>query len=76
MKNSQKGFAVPLLIILALLIIGGGVYFYLQHTSGPVSKGYPMKRVPSVDNAETIASTSKFFATSTNQKSPSVTPYW
>ena len=29
MKNKQKGFVVPLLIaIIALLIIGGGVYIY------------------------------------------------
>jgi hypothetical protein len=29
MKNSQKGFVVPLLIaIIALLVIGGGVYIY------------------------------------------------
>src|SRR3989344_2641973 len=29
MKNSQKGFVVPLLVgIIALLVIGGGVYIY------------------------------------------------
>jgi len=32
MKNSQKGFAlIPLVIILALLIIGGGTYIVLQN---------------------------------------------
>ena len=29
MKNSQKGFIVPiLLVIIALLVVGGGVYIY------------------------------------------------
>lgn len=28
MKNSQKGFIAPLLIVIAVLVIGGGVYFY------------------------------------------------
>ena len=29
MKNSQKGFVIPLIIVIvALLVIGGGVYFY------------------------------------------------
>lgn len=28
MKNSQKGFVVPLLIVIAVLVIGGGVYLY------------------------------------------------
>ncbi len=31
MKNSQKGFAIPIIIIiLALLAVGGGVFFYTQ----------------------------------------------
>jgi len=44
MKNSQKGFVVPLLIVIAVLVIGGGVYLYAKrnqssqnlntHTSG------------------------------------------
>ena len=28
MKNSQKGFVVPLLIVIALIVIGSGVYLY------------------------------------------------
>ena len=32
MKNLQKGFAVPILIaIVALLVIGGGIYFYQKN---------------------------------------------
>jgi len=27
MRNSQKGFVIPLLIIIAVLVIGGGVYY-------------------------------------------------
>lgn len=37
MKNYQKGFVTPLLItVVALLVIGGGVYFYLQTKSQQV----------------------------------------
>ncbi len=37
MKNSQKGFAIPLLIaIIAILIIGGGVYLYTNKKSSSV----------------------------------------
>ena len=28
MKNTQKGFTVPLLVIAAVLLLGGGIYFY------------------------------------------------
>jgi len=40
MKNSQKGFVVPLLVaIIAVLVIGGGAYFYSKNLkpSGPTS---------------------------------------
>ena len=30
MKNLQKGFIVPLLIIIAILVISGGTYVYLS----------------------------------------------
>ncbi len=30
MKNSQKGFVVPLLIVIAVLVIGGGVYYFTK----------------------------------------------
>jgi hypothetical protein len=33
MKNKQKGFVVPLLIIIAVLVIGGGLYFYTKSQS-------------------------------------------
>lgn len=34
MKNHQKGFAIPLLItIIAVLLIGGGIYFYKSNKS-------------------------------------------
>jgi hypothetical protein len=36
MKNSQKGFVVPLLIIIAVLVIGGGVYLYTQNKSATI----------------------------------------
>ena len=33
MKNRQKGFMIPLIItIIALLAIGGGIYFYFNNT--------------------------------------------
>ena len=34
MKNTQKGFIVPLLIvIIAVLVIGGGVYVYTKNSN-------------------------------------------
>jgi hypothetical protein len=33
MKNSQKGFAVPLLIVISVLVIGGGVYYFSKNNS-------------------------------------------
>ncbi|TAK93427.1 hypothetical protein EPO05_07115, partial [Patescibacteria group bacterium] len=34
MKNTQKGFAIPLVIaIIAILVIGGGVYIYKNNSS-------------------------------------------
>lgn len=35
MKNSQKGFVVPLLIVVAVLAIGGGIYFYSKTKTAP-----------------------------------------
>jgi hypothetical protein len=33
MRNLQKGFAIPIIIaIVALLVVGGGVYFYTSNT--------------------------------------------
>lgn len=37
MKNSQKGFVVPLLIVIAVLAIGGGIYYYSRGSSKPTS---------------------------------------
>ena len=38
MKNSQKGFVIPLLIvIIGVLIVGGGIYFYKQKGLGSSS---------------------------------------
>lgn len=31
MKNSQKGFVVPLIIAIAVLVIGGGVYYFSKN---------------------------------------------
>ena len=35
MKNSQKGFVVPLIIVIAVLAIGGGVYYYSKNPGTP-----------------------------------------
>ena len=38
MKNTKRGFIVPLLIaIIAVLAIGGGVYLYTQNKSVDIS---------------------------------------
>jgi len=35
MKNSQKGFVVPLLIVIAVLVIGGGIYYFYSKSDKP-----------------------------------------
>jgi len=39
MKNYQKGFAVPLVIAIAVLVVGGGIYAYTKYLkpTGPIS---------------------------------------
>src|SRR3989344_4454648 len=58
MKNSQKGFIVPVLIvIIALLVIGGGVYVYKnKKTEAPLNTGTPQtnNQTPSVATNQTI----------------------
>lgn len=65
MKNSQKGFIVPaLLVIIALLVIGGGVYVYKnKKTETPV---VDTKTHQSNQNQQTNTQTSPV----TNQQSP------
>lgn len=41
MKNSQKGFVIPLLIVIAVLVIGEGAYFFSKNT-----------RVSQINNSE------------------------
>lgn len=42
MKNTQKGFAIPLIItIIALLVIGGGFYVYKNQKSENCNKNLP-----------------------------------
>ena len=48
MKNNQKGFIVPLLLaIIALLVIGGGVYIYQN------KKAEAPAQTPSVNTQQT-----------------------
>ncbi len=35
MKNSQKGFVAPLLIVIAVLVIGGSIYYFSQKARTP-----------------------------------------
>lgn len=37
MKNSQKGFILPLVIMIVMLVIGGGAYFYFKNIQVHVS---------------------------------------
>ncbi len=37
MKNSQKGFIVPLLVVIVILVIGGGVYLFSKKSANPQS---------------------------------------
>lgn len=63
MKNSQKGFIVPvLLVIIALLVIGGGVYIYENKSSSQVNNSNELQTSqntapdikPSLDPKSTI----------------------
>ncbi len=54
MKNSQKGFVVPILIIIAVLAIGGGVYYYSREAKTSQSQnvnGNTNLSVKSVSNS-------------------------
>ncbi len=37
MKNLQRGFIVPLLIVIAVLVIGGGIYFYSKNKAKDIT---------------------------------------
>lgn len=44
MKNQNKGFVVPLLVtIIVVLIIGGGIYVYSQNKNSDLIKAYNIK---------------------------------
>lgn len=80
MKNSQKGFIVPvLLVIIALLVIGGGVYVYEnKKTEAPVvvdttNQQQTNTQTPPVQNTQTPTTQSP--KVPTTQPSDSATPY-
>ena len=65
MKNLQKGFVVPLLIaIIAVLAIGGGVYYYSKNIkpTGPNT----VATTPDVTTVTPIANQSNLFGSTTN----------
>jgi hypothetical protein len=37
MKNTQKGFVIPLVVIIVLALIGGGAYMYTKQDKKPSS---------------------------------------
>lgn len=64
MKNLQKGFIVPtLLVIIALLVIGGGSYIYLKNTKDQPLPVKPMNEDTrsDLDNKINLDSTSREF---------------
>ena len=72
MKNSQKGFVVPLLIgIIALLVIAGGVYVYENNKAkAPVVVDTGLQQIDQVQpqtNTQNIPATAQ-------QKTPNTTP--
>ena len=70
MKKSNKGFVVTLVItIVALLIIGGGVYLYSQNKSQQVSQQ------PVVSNQVISTSTDQYVASTTNIQTEGLKTY-
>jgi hypothetical protein len=59
MKNTQKGFVVPLVTILALLLVGGGVYFYKSKKLEPPIKVEDTEAESSVQQNAPIVNDSK-----------------
>jgi hypothetical protein len=59
MKNSQKGFVIPLLIIIvAALIIGSGIYFYQKNISSiPPTVSVPTVSTTTIEVSSPAAST-------------------
>jgi hypothetical protein len=58
MKKVQKGFIVPLLLgIIAVLIIGGGIYFYHTKNATPVSTSTAQTSVSAQTNVSTTPAT-------------------
>src|SRR5882724_6220939 len=69
MKNSQKGFIVPLvLILIAIVVIGGGAYVYTQHrqVSAPISNNN--QQATSTTNTTNSATTSVSIQATTSVK--------
>jgi hypothetical protein len=58
MKNTQKGFIVPLLIIIVVLAIGSGVYFYTQNKSQQQTSNSQATTTVQVSNTQNIVPTS------------------
>lgn len=71
MKNSQKGFIVPLLIVVvAVLVIGGGIYVYKNSSTG---NSDDTNIIPKSLTSDSIASTTEpISATTTNQVKTSI----
>ena len=66
MKNTKKGFVVPLVLaIIAVLAIGGGVYVYRKNLSKEVNKA-PIVNLP-VSNPETVVATTTVKVVSVQQ---------
>ena len=65
MKNTQKGFIVPLLLsLLAILVIGGGAYAYVQNKNiqKHIAENNAVATSPSVNPIITSISTTTVFA--------------
>ena len=58
MKNTQKGFVTILLVVLGLIIIGGGIYFYQQKNGSLGGDGLNLWRTSSSTSSQIISSSS------------------
>lgn len=76
MKTTQKGFAVPLVLaVIAVLIIGGGAYFYINTKSQNITSSETPEKVVKVGNNklfdEIVFSRNSPFAVMSETKSAS-----
>ncbi len=57
MKNKQKGFVVPAVIVVVVLAIGGGIYYFSQKSKSPQAEANPSSTQTSSIESKTTVTT-------------------